>query len=142
MNIRRLVLPAALVAGLGFACASEAQASPVPSARVTSANFGGVRVGGGVGVGFPIGGHYYSAYQPGYWTTQTVQVLVPVQVPMQVQDRIIGTDINGNPIWSYRTVMQTQMQPQWVTQQVWVPGHYHGRYLQPRGHVGLGIRFR
>ena len=47
MNMRRLVLPAALVAGLGFASASEAQASPVaPSARVTSANLGGVHVRG------------------------------------------------------------------------------------------------
>lgn len=137
MSIRRIVLPAALVAGLGFACASEAQAAPVPSARVTSANLGGIHVGGGVGIGFPIGG--YSNYHPGYWTTQTVQVMVPVQVPVQVPDQVIGTDVNGNPIWSYRTQYQTQYQPQWVTQQIWVPAHNHG-YAPAHGFVGFRFR--
>ena len=141
MNIRRLVLPAALVAGLGFACASEAQASPVvPSARVTSANLGGVHVRGGVGVGFPIG-HPHSTYHPGYWTTQTVQVMVPIQVQVQVPDHIDGYDVYGRPIWHYRTEIRTQYQPQWVTQQVWVPGHTHSHY-HGSGFVGVGARFR
>jgi hypothetical protein len=141
MNLRRLVLPAALVAGLGFAFASEANAPPLPNARVT-APLGGIRVGGGVGVGFPIGGHRHTTYQPGYWTTQTVRVMVPVQVQVQVPVHIDGYDVYGNPIWHYRTETRTQMQPQWVTQQVWVPGHYHSHVHRPSGFVGLGVRFR
>lgn len=143
MNIR-YILPVALVAALGFACAGKAQASPITGAKVTSASLGGVRVG--VGVGFPIGGH---SHVHGYWTTQTVPMQVTVQVPyqttVQVPDHVIGTDVNGNPIWSYRTEVRTQfrteVQTQWVTQQVWVPVHTHYR-SRPHGWLGLGFRIR
>ena len=107
MNMRRLVLPAALVAGLGFACASEAQASPrASSARVTSANLGGVRVGGGVGVGFPIGATATARTTRATGPPRPCRSWCPVQVPVQVPDHIDGYDVYGNPIWHYRTEIQ------------------------------------
>lgn len=142
MNIRNLFLPVALVAGLGLACAGNAHASPITMAGShSSASLGGVRIGGGVG--FPIGNRYGPS---GYWTTQTVPMTVQVQVPytttVQVPSHIIGTDVNGNPIWTYRTEQRTEYRieyrTQWVTQQVWVPTYSP----RPRGWVGLGFRFR
>jgi hypothetical protein len=143
--IRNLILPVALVAGLGLACAGTAQASPIASgARATSASLGGIHIGGGVG--FPIGGPRYGP--SGYWTTQTVPVQVQVQVPhtvaVQVRDHVIGTDMYGQPIWSFRTEYQThyhtEYQTQWVTQQVWVPTYTN--YHRPQGWLGVGFRFR
>ncbi len=164
--IRTLILPVALVAGLGFASADRAEASPLgATTALTSGHaLGGVRVG--IGVGIPIGGGHRHSVPTGYWTTQTVPTTVAVQVPyqvtvqvpvnvaVQVPDRVIGTDVNGNPIWSYRTEYRTEMrtevrtqyrteyQTQWVTQQVWVPTGYATYPSRPWGHVGVGVGFR
>jgi hypothetical protein len=139
---RTLVLPLVLVGGLSVWAGSPAQASPIGSvgSRIAHAPLGGVRIGGGVGVGFPIGGHRHG----GYWTTQTVPVAVQVQVPyqvaVQVPDHVIGTDVNGNPIWAYRTELRTQyrleVQTQYVAQRVWVPVVH-----RPRPYGWIGVRF-
>jgi hypothetical protein len=141
--LRSLILPGALIGGLALASARPAQASPIGTVgtRVAHNPLGKVRVGGGIGVTFPIGGHRHA----GYWTTQTVPVTVQVQVPyqvaVQVPDRVIGTDVNGNPIWAYRTELRThyriEYQTQYVTQQVWVPVVHH----RPRTHGWIGVRF-
>src|SRR5262245_49257165 len=135
MNLRTLILPAALLGGLALATATPAQAAPAGhvGSRIAHNPLGKVRVGGGVGITFPIGGGHH--HHGGYWTTQTVPVTVQVQVPyqvaVQVPDRVIGTDMHGRPIWSYRTELQTQYrieyQTQYVTQQVWVPVVHHHR---------------
>ena len=136
MNMRNLILPVALVAGLGLATAEAAQASTVTSARL-----GGIHIG--VGVGFPIG---RSRGPSGYWTTQnvpmTVQVQVPYTVTVQVPDHVIGTDMYGHPVWSYRMEYRTEYRleyrTQWVAQQVWVQTYSP----RPTGWLGLGFRFR
>ena len=151
--LRTLILPLALVSGLSLAAASTAQASPTTTAgsRIAWAPLGGVRVGVGVGIGIPLGGGHRHSYGPsGYWTTQMVPMTVPVTVPyqltVQVPDHVIGTDVNGQPIWTYRTEVQTQYrteyQTQYVPQQVWVqsaPVYYRSR---PTVHLGLGFLFR
>lgn len=142
MNLRTLILPVALIGGLAVLAAKPANASPIGTVgtRIAHAPLGGVRIGGGVGVGFPIGGSRHG----GYWATQTVpmtvQVQVPYQVAVQVPDRVIGTDVHGNPIWAYRTEYRThyriEYQTQYVTQQVWVPA-----VRRSRVHGWVGVRF-
>ena len=112
MRIRNIALPAALVAGLGFAFAERAQASPITSAGagVTSASLrfghggrshgghGGHRHGGsgfsmghrhgglGLSLGTRYGGHLHSGgyASSGYWSTQSVPTTVAVSVPYTV----------------------------------------------------------
>lgn len=164
--IRTLILPAALVAGLGLASAHRAEASPLSASHAVTAPYalGGLRIG--IGVGIPIGGGHRHTVPTGYWTTQTVPttvavqvpyqvtVQVPVQVAVQVPDRVVGTDVYGQPIWSYRTEYRTELrnevrtqyrleyQTQYVTQQVWVPTGYASYPSQPWGRVGVGVGFR
>lgn len=146
MNLRTLLLPVALAGGLALLAAQPAQASPIGTmgTRIAHAPLGGVRVGVGGGVSFPIGGPHYA--RGGYWAVQTVpmqvQVQVPYEVAVQVPHQVVGRDVYGHPIWSYRTEVQTQyrteIRTQYVQQQVWVPVVYRPR---PWGHVGFGVRF-
>jgi hypothetical protein len=154
MILRLLAIPALAIASLAAIPATNAEASP---AVPTGKHAGGVRIG--VGVGFPIGGHRTHVHQAGYWSYQqvpvtqpvTVQVQVPYQVAVQVPDRVIGNDVNGNPIWSYRTELQTQYRLEtrteyrttYVMQQVWVPtGHVVHHSPRAYGTVGVGFRIR
>lgn len=135
MNLRNLIVPVVLVAGMAFV-ASDAMAAPVGSTP-TSAMFGGrVTVGGGIGINVPIGGRRVAyptqTVQSGYWTTVTEQVYVPGQ--------LIGYDRYGNPI-------MTAGHYQTVQRQVWVPAPTRVVYPYRSGpvgtvHVGLGGRWR
>lgn len=159
MNIRLLSRPAlalAAVVAAVLASAPSAQAAPV----VPTGHFaGGTRVGIGFGVGFPIGGHRSHAVPTGYWTYRQVpvttpvviEVQVPYEVAVQVPDRVVGRDVNGNPIWSYRTELRTQYRMEtrteyrttYVTERVWVDtGPVVHHYPRGYGHVGVGFRIR
>ena len=159
MTFRLFALPVALVAGLGLAAPESAHAAPqVPSPFAHGGHgHGGVRVG--FGVGFPIGGGYRHTVPTGYWSVQTVPVTVPVtvqvnvpyQTAVQVPDHQIGTDVNGNPIWSYRTELRTEYRvetrteyhTEYVTQRVWVDtGYAVHHHPSGWGQVGVGFRIR
>jgi hypothetical protein len=95
----------------------------------------------------------------GYWSVQhvpvtvpvTVQVNVPYQVAVQVPDHVIGTDVHGHPIWSYRTELRTEYRletrteyrTEYVAQRVWVDtGYAVHRHPSGWGSVGVGFRIR
>lgn len=155
MIFRLLALPVALVAGLSLVSAERAEAAP--SAPLSTLFPGGVRIG--IGVGFPIGGGRRHAVPTGYWSMQTVPMTVPVtvhvnvpyQVAVQVPDHVIGTDVHGQPIWSYRTELRTEYRletrteyrTEYVTQQVWVnTGYAVHRHHRGWGQIGVGFRIR
>ncbi len=155
MIFRLFALPVVLAAGLGLASAERAEAAPVaPQGTLFP---GGVRVG--FGVGFPIGGGRSHAVPTGYWSVQhvpvtvpvTVQVNVPYQVAVHVPDHVIGRDVHGQPIWSYRTELRTEYRletrteyrTEYVAQRVWVDtGYAVHRHPSGWGSVGVGFRIR
>ena len=104
MNLRTILFPLAVAAGLAFAIPDTAQASPL-SGHVSPVALGGIHVGGGIGVTIPIGGYYregryyHTAHPGGYWVQTGTQTYM-------VRDHVIGYDVNGVPIWSYREVVQ------------------------------------
>lgn len=150
MNLRILLIPAALIAALAFADTPDAEAHSFGKGISSQTGIAfGPRIYVGGRVGFPIGhrrghthvrGGYYREvvrYEGGYYETRTRRVQVP--------GRQIGFGFDGEPLYAgTRTELETYQV--WVprrriVQRVWVPRrviHHRG----PRGYVSVGGRVR
>jgi len=156
MNLRILLIPAALIAALAFADTPAAEASPHGISGRTGIAFGPRVVVGG-SVGFPVGhrghghrvrghrharGHYreFVSYVGGYHETRTREVEVP--------GRQIGYDFKGRPLYAGSRI-EIETYRVWiprrrVVKRVWVPHRhrYVGHRRGGRGYVAVGGRVR
>ncbi len=147
MNMRYLLIPAALIAALAFADTPDAEAHPFGHGARTGVAFGPRTYIGGR-VTFPIGhrrtvvrrgGHWERvvSYEPGYYETRTREVEVPGE--------LIGYTRRGRPIHSEPRIVLERYKV-WIpgrriVKRVWVP-HRHRVVRRPRGFISVGGRVR